>query len=255
MPTPFDIVSSCDWIATGLPHQTVVAELLTRPERTLKLLPFEISYLKKCLVFVVYHEKKLSVALDVSEHSSEIRQRVESLQQLRVEIMAILSPIRRLPIELLSMIFCHLKEGYYLRLPTSRPPFCAVMLVCRQWFNVFDTSCPSLWADILVNFRHPRSSILPGVLAATLSRSWQYPLSISVSHYDPDKSGPLVDEVYRLLGEHSDRWQTFDPQECSERECKWFESLQGRLCRLRTLFLGTPVRGFVPFFNHPCTFA
>ncbi|KAF8911708.1 hypothetical protein CPB85DRAFT_1303180 [Mucidula mucida] len=104
--------------------------------------------------------------------------------------MAILSPIRRLPIELLSMIFCHLMEGYYLRFPTSRPPFCDVMLVCRQWFNVFDTSCPSLWADILVNFRHPRSSILPRVLAATLSRSRQHPLSISVSYYDPDKSGP-----------------------------------------------------------------
>ncbi len=47
-----------------------------------------------------------------------------------------------------------------------------------------------------------------------------------------------MDEVYRLLGEHSDRWQTFDAQTCTERECKWFESLRSRLCCLRTLFLG-----------------
>ncbi|KAF9030084.1 hypothetical protein BDZ89DRAFT_1159478 [Hymenopellis radicata] len=251
MPVPFDIISSCDWIGT-LPHQTVVAELLTRPERTLKLLPFEISYLKKCLDFIVYHEDELSVALDLLEDPAEIvvlRQRAESLQQLHRELMAILSPIRRLPVELLSMIFCHLKEEYRgiclpIHLPpyTSNifmrdPPFFDAMLVCRQWFNVCDASCPSLWADIRIDFSHRRSSILPRILSTTLRRSRGHPLSISLSYYNSDTAGPLVDEVYRLLVEHSDRWQTFDADMCSERECKWFEGVRDRLGCLRRLSL------------------
>ncbi|KAF5356528.1 hypothetical protein D9758_008266 [Tetrapyrgos nigripes] len=154
----------------------------------------------------------------------ELEQKRDSVQTCIDAHRALLSPSRRLPVEILSEIFAHC-------LPRDRNPNCSqseapILLgrVCRTWKHV-SFSTPSLWASIHIVIPILAShSVLRSLIDGRregvepwLRRSGSLPLSISVfSEWSSTSLGGSGDnsvpERIRLLldciFQRSNRWHT-----------------------------------------------
>ncbi|KAF9030103.1 hypothetical protein BDZ89DRAFT_1064892 [Hymenopellis radicata] len=247
-----------------IPHKRAIAKLLEHPEH--RLLSPQRLHVEACLAAVIRAQEKLATAIDDSALKAPAKlaftKRAKYLHRIHDELLTLLCPIRRLPVELLARIFCSLKEdsfkfgehSFYIRtpivLPTyppneySRPPLRDVMLVCKQWYNIGDASCPSLWVDLRIDFNHPRARVLPRVLASTLRRSQDHPISFEFAHHDSGttRSDALVRSVYKVLAAHSSRWRKVHIVIHSERELDWCRSVQPKLGCLEKLTLSLASR-------------
>ncbi|KAF9030091.1 hypothetical protein BDZ89DRAFT_1064880 [Hymenopellis radicata] len=203
-------VNSYKWMSV-IPHKRAISELLEHPEHC--LLSAQRLHVKACLAAVIRAQEKLATAIDESSLEAPAKlaftKRARYLDHIHDELLTLLCPIRRLPVELLARIFCSLKEvSFYIPtpivLPTYRPhahyrpPLRDVMLVCKQWYNIGDASCPSLWVDLRIDFNHRRASVLP---------------------------------------HHSSRWRKVHIDIHSERELDWCRSVQPKLGCLEKLTL------------------
>ncbi|KAF9000361.1 hypothetical protein BDZ89DRAFT_1082321 [Hymenopellis radicata] len=249
-------VTSYEWMRV-IPHKRAIVELLEHPEHC--LLFAQRLHVEACLAAVIRAQEKLATAIDESSLKAPAKlaftKRAEYLHHIHDELLTLLCPIRRLPVELLARIFCSLKEvSFYIPtpivLPTYRPhahyrpPLRDVMLVCKQWYNIGDASCPSLWVDLRIDFNHHRASVLPHVLASTLRRSRGHPISFEFAHHDSGttRSDTLVRSVYKILAEHSSRWRKVHIDIHSERELDWCRSVQPKLGCLEKLTLSLTSR-------------
>lgn len=122
----------------------------------------------------------------------------------------ILSPIRRIPVEILSEIFvrCLSKDG--LTRPSSGEAPLLLMMICRRWRDVA-ISTPKLWSSlsILLTERcHPHLSLIQ----TFLSRSAPLPFSFLIeenAEYLPSQpiTHPWTPRVFELLLQHFSRWK------------------------------------------------
>ena len=109
-----------------------------------------------------------------------------------------LSPVCRLPIEILEPIFIHCACDYHnddSGYPTQRvPSWVNISYVCRHWRNVA-LNCPTLWAYLFV--------MSPRWTAELLSRSKQAPLKL---HVNPDEGSRALSFVVQVMS-HVERIQ------------------------------------------------
>ncbi|KAJ7656815.1 hypothetical protein DFH06DRAFT_465563 [Mycena polygramma] len=159
-----------------------------------------------------------------------VRERDEIAQHHR-NCGAILSPVRRMPPELICAIFA-------LTLPKDdnfpAPPW-YLGHTCRTW-RASALGYPHLWSSITVP-SSPLSAVrfLP-ILETQLLRSANAPLNVCW----PDVQSHVDPRLLRLILPHSDRWRTlciYADRPNSERVLEWLQPTKGNLGRLEKLEL------------------
>ncbi|KAK7031587.1 ABC protein [Favolaschia claudopus] len=130
-----------------------------------------------------------------------------SLIDHRQRNQAILSPLRRMPPELLGDIFSWtfrpLAESWGRHESMADTPW-VLSHVCRCWRDIC-LSTPSLWARILINYTpfSPRVPTLP-LVKTRLQRAQK----LKIHFYASEKSDHLPQiQMLRLLLKHSSRWE------------------------------------------------
>ncbi|KAJ7180977.1 hypothetical protein C8R46DRAFT_1345154 [Mycena filopes] len=138
---------------------------------------------------------------------------LEEREPLDIEVqkhLGAVSPLRRMPTELLSLIFAFASANDGL-LSTHSGPW-LVSMVCSRWRKVA-LAQPSLWTRINLDFTDvpPNSPELWGIgltLVAQLKRSQGLPLNIEFCTFYPHSCTSRDFSLLEHLATHSQRWGT-----------------------------------------------
>ncbi|KAJ7464475.1 hypothetical protein FB451DRAFT_1263612 [Mycena latifolia] len=118
------------------------------------------------------------------------------------------SPLRRMPTELLSLIFKYTlpPHGHFPRVDSG--PW-AIAAVCSRWRTIV-LSQPTLWSTVVLDFTDdPRPVIETAeTLEAHLERSGGSPLDITFITWDEQHCAEHELEVLDILAYHCERWET-----------------------------------------------
>ncbi|KAJ7812044.1 hypothetical protein B0H14DRAFT_3753981 [Mycena olivaceomarginata] len=171
---------------------------------------------------------------------AELTKLLEERKSLDAEIWkheGALSPLRRMPVEIISLIFKFAAPFRSSVMNFQEGPW-TLSAVCSRWRNIA-LSQPSLWTDFALNFvESPYTAWrrLP-LVEAHLERSQKLPLSITFfPHYETacmEAEQPLLD----LLAAHCDRWETVELCGSTLLYDTLIGSIYGRLPILRKLVL------------------
>ncbi|KAF5356433.1 hypothetical protein D9758_009505 [Tetrapyrgos nigripes] len=150
-----------------------------------------------------------NVLLDLKRKKGELERYVDHCK-------AYLSPIRRLPTEIMSEIFLIYQDLHWsdredrqFREPLTRPVMAysspamtALVLssVCKLWRTI-TLATPQLWSRFSLQISGKGDSLFH-LLEIYLSRSQQHPLTLDVDFDERETSNPIM----RLLSAHSHRW-------------------------------------------------
>ncbi|KAK7012799.1 hypothetical protein R3P38DRAFT_3014489 [Favolaschia claudopus] len=156
-----------------------------------------------------------AVDVEPSPLKTELDELLNGRRDLDIQIgkhLGALSPLRRIPTELLSLIFEFAID------PGERPgaPLGEILMnmvpwelsnVCARWRRIA-LSQPNLWTFIgLTSHTRPPSSSTLRILEAQLARSQRMPLRIHFCPFREDRLTAAERKVFRLLSRHCDRWQ------------------------------------------------
>ncbi|KAJ8075493.1 hypothetical protein PM082_021123 [Marasmius tenuissimus] len=163
---------------------------------------------------------------------SMLESKREAMKKEMEKYRTLLSPVHRLPSELLSRIFEDCCEYNFLDL--TMPPASSLSMVCGRWREIA-LSSPGLWSSICITGHHRvvheevtdeevtfeeeilRGNSLVNRLRLCLERSVPAPLQLDItildnsSHYR-SKQSVLSNIIMRLLAEHSERWEVLNYQ-------------------------------------------
>lgn len=122
--------------------------------------------------------------------AKEVQEERDAFQRSIDPYTAIVSPIRRIPPEVIMMIFAHLREPHYEVYITSEGPW-VLGQICRLWRSIA-LSCSELWSSMsLHTFTYECSSRIPSIhshLRTALLRTGQRELEIdfprNFKHFD-----------------------------------------------------------------------
>lgn len=167
---------------------------------------------------------------------SRLHRLIFSLENKRRELKSrenaytsLLSPIRRLPPEVLGKLFsdcCGLAQLY----PSQLPMLFTLSMVCAYWRTVIQ-STPSLWSTISANITAMSHLKL---MDKYLEYSGQLPLSISVQYCDMDLESITMEHLLH----HCHRWRDLDlALICHNVREDTFRSMEGNLPTLERLTL------------------
>ncbi|KAJ7591897.1 hypothetical protein C8J56DRAFT_1131207 [Mycena floridula] len=154
----------------------------------------------------------------LKQRISDLQQEVE-IRELNLEhYRTIISPIRRIPNEILGGIFQDAVDDAVSEMSSTpfdqRVPPWPLALVCSHWRQV-TLSSMSLWATIYVNLTEVPSHYHGGVnnpwlyipqAREYLRRSGDHPLKIILHHTRGVSPQPLCERLLGLFLEHSTRW-------------------------------------------------
>ena len=198
-------------------------DLITDPLQTRHTLS---SSTETALIGGTYLETHNNIPrLDVADSQLLHRQQARHTYRQTLGHWALLSPVRRLPPELLGEIFelC-LPRNYH-----KKDAHQAVMLpshVCSHWRSVA-LSIPRLWSKIVLYVSDRVVELRTALVIAWLSRSGGSPLSISLN-------GRNVRPILGVILLHCDRWQHIDLF-IPPKMLQCFEQANGHFDRLETL--------------------
>ncbi|KAJ7206765.1 hypothetical protein GGX14DRAFT_698330 [Mycena pura] len=156
------------------------------------------------------------------------QRRDETVEHLRVH-RAILSPIRRVPMELVCTIFEMASAQNRVKFGT---PLWQLGFICRSW-RQYALSYPLLWSSVTVSCYPCSESKLQWLLSklrTQLSRATNASLDIYWSCSD-DPDSRLLD----LILPHSNRWRNVSFHVSEKCRLDWLLPTSGKLNRLETL--------------------
>ncbi|KAK7060818.1 hypothetical protein VNI00_000551 [Paramarasmius palmivorus] len=197
--------------------------------------PVDKNFITQALREAEKETRKLSVAImSLERKRNELKERMERYRSL-------LSPIHRLPPEVLANIFTICGEDFNDIHPIKMPPAVAVSLVCGRWRSVA-LSTPFLWSSIRITFRNWEWGQHEKVARLTetyLSRSKTSPLHLKMDITCIDDGADVdITPALDVLVQNSSRWRTLD---IICRPWVWQTStlrgVRGRLSKLRHLRL------------------
>ncbi|KAF7370265.1 ABC protein [Mycena sanguinolenta] len=163
---------------------------------------------------------------------------VEEKNELAAEICmheGSLSPLRRMPTEILSHIFAFTLPPHH---PGAEPAPWTVSAVCARW-RAISVSQPCFWTTIQYDDDLNGTSVFK--YRTQLSRSGQLPLNIE---FRANYWGVLTPEARRILDlvcVHSERWGSVSFMVPKEVYRQLRPVIQGSLPRLRTLEIDIPL--------------
>ncbi|KAJ7045143.1 hypothetical protein C8F04DRAFT_989778 [Mycena alexandri] len=156
--------------------------------------------------------QRLQDKADSDETIDSLTRNNESLSQIVLRSRSILSPIRRIPPEILTHIFLlsapSLEE--FKHVPwydlVERSPW-TLGRICRRWRAVALAS-PALWSTIIIHGQYDFEPCSLPMLEAQLIRSGAHPLEIFFD-YEHSVYDSTADMALEALAKHSARWKTF----------------------------------------------
>ncbi|KAJ7314378.1 hypothetical protein DFH08DRAFT_895315 [Mycena albidolilacea] len=149
-----------------------------------------------------------------------------------------LSPLRRMPVEIISLIFKFAAPFRSYVMNVKEGPW-TLSAVCSRWRTIA-LSQPNLWTDFVLNFVDDRDSpesagrILP-LIEAHLERSQKLPLTIKFFPHDEIECTEAEQALLDLLAAHCDRWETVELYGSTLFYDTLIGSIYGRLPILRKL--------------------
>lgn len=183
----------------------------------------------------------------LDDEIAKLRETLEQLEKDRMSLWnyrtrntAILSPLRRMPTELLGEIFLRSLPSLHdqwkrNRLDIANSPW-VLTRISRRWRAV-SLSIPSLWSRVAISYSedHDPSSAYPfSLVEAQIQRS-QTPLKIHFYGCETVDSFPQI-RTFKLLSQHSARWEELSVGMTSEM-VPMLAALRGRLHSLKRSWL------------------
>lgn len=178
---------------------------------------------------------------------AELRSNREMLQTKSRHLSAVISPINRLPTELLSQIFGLCARDWKERQIGDLGLFAteAPLLICHVWrrWRQIALYTRSLWTYILIHVPPVRRRGKPQDQTSTarlqhwLNHSADLPLSVRIAKNNGAEFGVAESPALNLLLLHSARWQHLDLSISGDDLEQNFYGLRGRLVALKTLTL------------------
>ncbi|KAK7062791.1 hypothetical protein VNI00_000281 [Paramarasmius palmivorus] len=164
----------------------VITQYLWDAERDLKECQAEINRLKMAII--------------------TLESRREGLKKSMERYRSLLSPIHKMPPEILLNIFtfaCEQNEMY----PSRIPPAASISMVCGRWRDVA-FAAPSLWSAISIEFSYWKSNEtkLARMTRTFLERSKNSPLKLELDFSHAIGSVEPVLDTLNALVQHSNRW-------------------------------------------------
>ncbi|KAK7472438.1 hypothetical protein VKT23_000553 [Stygiomarasmius scandens] len=143
-------------------------------------------------IMLAIHEMQKDVDY-LSKLIDELRARRDKAQRNLDDCRAVVSPVRRVPVEILTEIFssCTHKDNHLcVDLDKIHAPVLALSQTCSVWRNVA-MSIPKLWSGLSLNLSCQKEGAL-NLVKLYLHRSACFPLKINVSAHRtyPDPSDP-----------------------------------------------------------------
>ncbi|KAJ7706735.1 hypothetical protein B0H17DRAFT_1001168 [Mycena rosella] len=166
------------------------------------------------LAFIRTVAEKTRVRLaDLENQMVGLRERVQQLEDEHILLsryhaqnQAIISPLRRMPPEVLGDIFSWTLPSVRdalerLRFDMSHSPW-VLAQVCSRWRAVA-LSTPSLWSLVVIDYRGKRANPL-----SMVKKQIERAQSLKIRFYGREKGHPRAQfEMFQLLAEHSPRWE------------------------------------------------
>ncbi|KAJ7677768.1 hypothetical protein DFH06DRAFT_1167126 [Mycena polygramma] len=203
----------------------------------------------------------------VSEQLKKLRQMRSSLSSYRTRNRAILSPLRRMPPEILGEIFMCTLPSSNLRIARGKgiqitdSPW-VLTHVCQDWKKI-SLSIPSLWSSVIVSYS-PKigPAAYPVAMVETqIARAQNSHLKIHFYGHEgayPENSQKQI-EMFKSLARHALRWGELNVQ-LTLALIPLLADLRGRLPSLRKLWikwsrpngLPVPAQSIDAFRDAPC---
>ncbi|PBK67183.1 hypothetical protein ARMSODRAFT_321657 [Armillaria solidipes] len=136
----------------------------------------------------------------LAKEASQLSERHKSLTQYVSNCRSLLAPIRRLPRDVLEIVFAFVPSSES-SLNTRSAPW-SLAHICYAWRDIV-LSTPSLWAKIDICLPCTRGSLT--ILGRRLQLSGEYPLDISISV--PHTFGEDYSSILSPILQHSTRWK------------------------------------------------
>ncbi|KAJ7648241.1 hypothetical protein DFH06DRAFT_574159 [Mycena polygramma] len=163
---------------------------------------------------------------DLRAALSRYQSRRDEVAQSVRRHQSVISPIRRVPAELICEIFLAAstsEDGM------TKPPW-YLGQICRSWRN-YAVSYPALWVSLTVG---PSVGLTLWRLKEQLLRSANAPLDI---HWQCADDHPRLMDV---LLPHSSRWRNLRFEDCGLEDFDWLHSVEGCLDRLQRVEVYSP---------------
>ncbi|KAJ7879191.1 hypothetical protein B0H14DRAFT_3858482 [Mycena olivaceomarginata] len=148
---------------------------------------------------------------------AELAKLLEERESLDAEVRkheGALSPLRGMPVEIISLIFKFAAPFRSDVMNVEEGPW-VLSAVCSQW-RIIALSQPSLWNGFVLNFTDDGDSpgsagrtLLP-LVEAHLERSQKLPLTITFSPFHEIECTEAEQALLDLLAAHCDRWETVE---------------------------------------------
>ncbi|KAK0216331.1 hypothetical protein IW262DRAFT_211949 [Armillaria fumosa] len=181
------------------------------------------------------------------------------LQSFKSDYETVLSPIRRLPSEIIMEILCrswpdiqhrNISSGRRLvrfNVFTIQEGPWHLGQVCSSWRSVIKILCPEIWASMIIAIPSPNflgflKADAVEILRTVLERSCNHPLDFEFRHYGPafrskaeERESQLMEQCFDIMIAHSRRWREVKmkiPPSCFPR----LSRIRGRTDLLRDMY-------------------
>ncbi|KAF9008568.1 hypothetical protein BDZ89DRAFT_543505 [Hymenopellis radicata] len=218
-------IAPLDWI-NALSHDPTVSELLNHNDPPS---PLQTPVICEYLHSLSLPQQKLNAVIEVLERSLDLlRDRACLLDTMHTQYTGFLSPVRRLPSEILARILGYLSLHSELR---------RAMHVCRRWFAVGDALCSHIWSHITDTIFHDGDeSNLLSRLSVALRRAHEYPLALRLLpswSYSPSRGHVrnqyIAHAACQLLRSRAEQWDSLEIVLENSTDIAW---IHGRFQRL-----------------------
>lgn len=167
----------------------------------------EVSVIRKTLSELQYPLELIDKEIFRLQSSiNELQRRRQTLTQYRKDHRDILSPVRRMPVELLEHIFTWcLPEQWQNNSFTSRSTQLLLSQICRRWRHIA-LRTRGLWS----NFNFPSQKTFQiEITEIWLTRSGNAPINFSIASgfVDSRPGMRVVEQILQMLVDHSRRWK------------------------------------------------
>ncbi|KAH6918244.1 hypothetical protein BKA70DRAFT_1175592 [Coprinopsis sp. MPI-PUGE-AT-0042] len=212
-----------------------------------------------------------NILLKVDGMAAQLEMQIEALKAKHAAVSsfaashrALLSPIRRVPADILTTIFLLCKESYEKCAMTPDEPPLLFTRVCHQWRELV-INTPTLWADFHINIPScptsftANASLMQGraeLLKLWLERGSECPLSVSIA-FDPNGLSALgvqvLADLLSLICKHASRWVHMDLSSYHLIPSELLPVAASQATQLRSLSLGWNIHAIPDdsFINGP----
>ncbi|KAJ7593373.1 hypothetical protein C8J56DRAFT_1045833 [Mycena floridula] len=157
---------------------------------------------------------------DISAHNMALRRLTSQRDQVMIsleEYNIVLSPIRRLPVEVLGEIFLRCLPDHLFIIPSPRSAPLLLGQICRSW-RALNLNMPRMWSSISIKISVDatviKRSVDPSLIELWLQRSTLFPLSFRITEnltseeLDQASNSITTADVLVPFIPHYSRWQT-----------------------------------------------